>query len=220
MLGGIFVNFVIYLDSASNFKGMLKLIKEHFRRKALKEAIVERSAKQGSHQVFLNFNEISSVGFLYALESEEDFDTLNQITEEFGRCGIPFKGLVIEGAKLFKDDTQREEFAQECLDEGLTFIPNTYLNWVGVMAWQESEDAGAEIDEFFSNHFDLFISLNQKQNFTADYLTMRVDADFIAGMHNNPQLPYSLVLEYKEEDFSYSQYITSLFNFLKQVNNK
>jgi len=199
---------------------MLKLIKEYFRRKALKEAIAERSAKQNGHQVFLNLSEISLVGFVYALESEDDFDILTQITEEFLKWGIPFKGLIIEGVKLFKDDNQRDEFAQECSEEGLTFVPQTALNWVGVMAWQESEDAGVEIDEFFSNHFDLFISLNKKQNFSVDYLTMRVDADFIAGMHNNPKLPYSLVLECKDEDFSYSLYISSLLSFLKQVNNK
>ena len=198
---------------------MLKLVKDHFRRKALKEALAERSAKQNGQQIFLNFGEISSVGFLYALESDDDFDTLSQIIEEFRRWGIQFKGLVIEGTKLFKNDALREEYAQECLEDGVTFVPQSLLNWVGVMAWQESADAGAEIDEFFSNHFDLFVSLNQKQNFTVDYLTMRADADFIVGMHNNPKLPFTLVIENSKEDFSYTQYISSLFSFLKQVNN-
>lgn len=197
---------------------MLRLIKEHYRNKALKEALAVRKSRNLNKPVFLNLGNVKSIGFICCAETVDDIDEVNQITEEISKTGIPFSGLLVEGATLFKDEPLREEFAEQCRQGNIVYVPKNQFNWVGELAWQENADAGAEINEFFSNHYDLFINLNKNSNFSVDYLTLRADADFIVGMQNNPKMPFSLVLECKKEDFSYSRYLQGLFAFLTQVN--
>lgn len=197
---------------------MLRLIKEHYRNKALKEAMAVRKAKNLNNPVFLNLGNVKSIGFICCAETVDEIDEVNQITEEISKTGIKFSGLLVEGATLFKDDPLREEFVQQCSQENIVFVPKSQFNWIGELAWQENADAGAEINEFFSNHYDLFINLNRNSNFSVDYLTLRADADFIVGMHNNPKMPFSLVLECNKEGFSYSRFLSGLFAFLEKVN--
>ena len=93
---------------------MLRLIKEHYRNKALKEAMAVRKAKNLNNPVFLNLGNVKSIGFICCAETVDEIDEVNQITEEISKTGIKFSGLLVEGATLFKDDPLREEFVQQC----------------------------------------------------------------------------------------------------------
>lgn len=197
---------------------MLRLIKEHFRKRSIKEAAAARAARNLDTPVFLNLGNVKSIGFICSAESIDDLDQVNQITEEIAKTGIPYKGLLVEGVTLFKDEPLREEFAQQCSNGNIVFVPRNQFNWLGELAWQENADAGAEINDFFASHFNLFINLNKNSNFSVDYLTLRANADFIVGMHNNPKMPFSLILDCGNEEFSYSRYLLGLFDFLGKVN--
>ena len=184
---------------------MLKLVKEHKRKKIL------QSLQKQQYPVILNLKDVHTVGVLFAADSQRALDEAQEIVAELKKLKVGFCGAVVEAGKCFKNAAAREEYIEFCNGNNIDFISRDSVNWLG-----KPGDAAAP--QLEGKHFNLFIALNNCNCFTVDYLTQLVEADCIAGMHNSKRMPYTLVMEPASGDFSYSSYLKGLFDFLKTVN--
>lgn len=192
---------------------MLGWIKEYKRKKLLKSCTSREIQTD-----FINLGDISSLGFVYALTSQESVKDLMEIYRLLKAKGIPFKGLVIEGRKKFLDKgTQQgnadlEELMQSVF---LQFVPYEKLNWIGVVAPDQ-------VEEFFKSQTDVFISFNQTGCFTLDYIIAAyVDSPVRIGMENTPNIPYSMVVEGQDKTYLEPiEYLEQIFHYLNIIKTK
>lgn len=184
---------------------MLRLIKEHKRKKIL------QGVQKQQHTVILNLKDVKSVGVLFAASSQQAMEEAQEIVAVLEKLQIPFFGAVVEAGKCFKNAAARQQYMEFCNTHNIDFIPKDSLDWVG-------KPADTAAGQLCGKRFNLFLALNNCNSFAVDYLTQLIDADCIAGMHNNPRLPYTLVVEPASGEFSYSSYLNGLFDFLKSVN--
>ena len=184
---------------------MLKLIKEHKRKKLL------QSVQRQKYPVILNLRDVHTVGVLFAASSQQALEEAQEIVAVLKKLKVDFCGAVVEAGKCFKNAAAREEYIEFCNGSNIDFISRDSVNWIG-----KPGDAAAP--QLEGKHFNLFITLNNCNSFTVDYLTQLVDADCVSGMRNNSRIPCTLVVEPASGEFSYSSYLTALFDFLRSVN--
>ena len=228
---------------------MLGWIKEYKRKKLL------RSCSREVATDFINLGDVSSMGFIFAITSQESLALLMDIYKVFKSKGIPFKGLAIETRKSVFDRVVLQQ-ADEAKQNGssqngnsqngnsqggnsqggssqsgsrkprvvipqeleqamwLKVIPYEMLNWVGVI--EESE-----VEDFFKSQTDLFISFNPDGCFTLDYTFAKyVKSPMRIGMVNNPDMPFSMVVEGKDKAvLAPMDYLGQIFHYLEIIND-
>ncbi len=184
---------------------MLKLVKEYKRKKLLRNLLKPQSP------VIQNLRDVHSVGIIFVASSNQALEEAQTIVDELKKQKFSFCGAVVEYGKCFKSAVEREEYILFCNSNGIDFISRDSVNWIG----KPDDDA---VPEFLGRHFNLFISLNNCNSFTVDYLTQKADAECIVGMRSNSGMPYTLIMEPVSRDFSFSSYLNGLFDFLKRVN--
>lgn len=229
---------------------MLGWIKEYKRNKLL------RNCRKDVATDFINLGDVSSMGFIFAITSQESVALLMDIYKVFKSKGVPFKGLAIETRKnVFSREVPQtagnsqaggnsqaagnsqagensqtaensqsgatshkggkpqpvipEELAQAVW---LKVIPYEKLNWLGVVEQTEVED-------FFRSQTDLFISFNSTGCFTLDYTFANyVKSPMRIGMVNNPDMPYSMVVEGKDKSvLAPMDYLEQVFHYLDVI---
>lgn len=208
VLGGIFVNFA---------SSMIGLVREYKKKKAFAAALSARCRRDTQPPQFINFDGMRAVGFLCELEKGADMQAVADIVASFRKAGKPFRGMVLERGNAFRDEASREEFVHLCNNHKVVFADYRMFNAAGIPVepqFSERED----IKAFFDVHYDLFVNLNISGSFTQDLLALGADTRCLAGMANNPKMPYSIVVEPAKEDFSFSGYIDALFNYFKVIN--
>lgn len=203
---------------------MLGLVKEYKRKKAFAAALKAREGRNLQQPQFPVYGEMGSVGFLCELEKGGDPQMVADIVASLRKAGKPFRGMVLETGSAFKDDAAREEFAHNCNNHNVVFVDCTKFNAAGIPNEQVFSGMD-EVKAFFQVQYDLFLNLNNSGSFTLDLLALAADTKCLAGMSNNPKMPYTLVMEPSKgakeqsgEEFSFSRYIDALFNFLKTMN--
>ena len=215
---------------------MFGWIKEYKRKKLLRGCSREVATD------FFNLGDVSSMGFIFAITSQESLTLLMDIYKVFKSKGIPFKGLAIETRKnVFSrvapqqaDDAQQGARSQSGLGNSqsgagsgkaqpvipvelaqavwLKVIPYEMLNWVGVVEETEVED-------FFKSQTDLFISFNPDGCFTLDYTFAKyVKSPMRIGMVNNPDMPFSMVVEGKDKAvLAPMDFLGQIFHYLDVI---
>lgn len=212
---------------------MFGWIKEYKRKKLLK--LCRSEVATG----FINLSNITSLGFIFAITSQESLSDLMDVYRFLKFKGIPFKGLAIETQKnVFprvapqkRANSQQADGANSQQLHGakpqpvipdeiaqalcLKVIPYEKLNWVGVVDEEEVKD-------FFASQTDLFISFNSSGCFTLDHtFASYVKSPMRVGMENNPEMPYSLVFEGKDKSIlSPVDYLNQIFHYLHIIKTK
>ena len=184
---------------------MIGFIKEYKRKKLL------ASVQRVQHPVLLNFKDVHVLGILFVANSQNAMAEAVELFEALGNLNVRFSGAVVECGKCFRNHAARNEYIEFCNSHNVDFISKGAVNWVG----QPHDKAAPQLD---GKRFNLFLVMNLGNSFTVDYLTQKVEADCIVGMHNNRRMPYTLVMEPAAGDFSYSRYLEGVFDFLKKVN--
>ena len=189
---------------------MLGWIKEYQRKKLLKNCRREIATN------FINLSNITSLGFIFAITSQESLSDLMDVYRFLKFKGIPFKGLAIETQKNVLAKIAQEPLLKE-LEQALCLkvVPYEKLSWTGTV-----DDA--EVKEFFASQTDLFISFNPNRCFTIDHtFSAYVESPVRVGMENNPDIPYSLVFEGKEKTLlTPLDYLNQIFHYLHIIKTK
>ena len=182
---------------------MLGWIKEYQRKKLLKNCRREIAT------YFINLSNITSLGFIFAITSQESLSDLMDIYRYLKFKGIPFRGLVVETQKSLSIGEEIANAAE------ITAVAYDRLSWVGAVE-------GADVEEFFSKTPDLFISFNSNGNFTLDHIfAAYVKSPMRVGMENNPDMPYTLVFEGKEKSLlNPLDYLNQIFHYLNIIKTK
>lgn len=188
---------------------MLKFIKEYIRNKTL------RVKRLNPPAVFVNMQDVHSIGFLYNISTPEFLEDLNNIISFLDKKGILYYGLAIETKKGLLPQMERindmPEYIKELSIKDISFVERIHLNWIGV----PNSD---KIDEFVKREFDVFISFNDSGDFTLEYILMGIKTKFIVGMYNNPNSPYTLVLEGENKTMlGYMEYLNQIFHYLNII---
>lgn len=200
---------------------MFNCIKEYCRKK------YTRNFNSRKDIAFINLKDISSVGFLYRIGNKEDIAELLEIHNFLKKKGIRFRGLAVEGAKNVFDRVTKNTGEENGSKRGkltvvipqelaskpeFTVIPYEKLSWIGVV-----DDSLAKA--FFAEKTDLFISFNKDDNFTLNHLfATYVDSPMRAGMVNDSQVSYSIVMEGKDRSILPVQvYLNQLFYYLEII---
>ena len=196
---------------------MLGCIKEYKRKKLLKNCRREIATD------FINLGNVSSVGFIFAITSQESLTELMDIYKFLKAKGIPFKGVAVEIRKnvFSREAVQKGEKPQLVLPDELAqviwikVIPYEKLSWLGVVEEQELKD-------FFASQTDIFISFNSTGNFTLDHIfASYVESPVRIGMDNNPIMPYSMVIEGKDKTIlAPMEYLQQIFHYLEVIKTK
>lgn len=170
----------------------------------------------GTHE-FLNLKQVRNITFLYKLEEDGDIEAAKGIIKELKSTGIPVKGVVVEVAKTFKDETQRIGFSAEvCEPDGVVFIGKKELNWLGIPV-DGREKSVLEGDN------DLVIALNDNGNFTLEYLIARAKGKCVVGMENKSNMPYNVVFEQSiahKGEHAGAEYVKQLLAYLKSIESE
>lgn len=203
--------FVIFADY------MIGFLKEYKRKKAFAAVLKVREGKVMQQLQFPTYEKLGTVGFLCALEKGGDPQMVADIVASFRRAGKPFRGMVLETGCVFKDSAAREEFAHNCRNYNVVFVDYSMFNKAGIPV-EPGFSTAEEVKAFFDAQYDLFLNLNYSCSFTLDLLALGVDAKCLAGMKDNKKMPYSLIMEPCRDNFSFSRYIDTLFNYLKTIN--
>ncbi|MEG2849247.1 MAG: hypothetical protein RR880_03330, partial [Bacteroidales bacterium] len=75
-----------------------------------------------------------------------------------------------------------------------------------------------KIDKFLERDFDLFITFNNNNDFTLEYILRDIKAKFIIGMQNNPNSPYTLVMEGENKTtLNYIEYLQQIFHYMNII---
>lgn len=208
---------------------MFGWIKDYKRKKLLKSCRSEVATS------FINLSNITSLGFIFAITSQESLSDLMDVYRFLKFKGIPFKGLAIEtqknvfprvapqpGAGKSQHQLQsgarkqQPQFPEEIANAlCLKVVPYEKLSWVGVVDEEEVKD-------FFASQTDLFISFNSNGCFTLDHtFASYVKSPMRVGMENNPEMPYSLVFEGKDKSvLSPVDYLNQIFHYLHIIKTK
>lgn len=197
---------------------MLGWIKEYKRKKLLKSCTSREIQTD-----FINLGDISSLGFVFALTSQESVKDLMDIYKFLKAKGIPFKGVAVEIRKnvFSREAVQKGEKPQLVLPDELAqaiwikVIPYEKLSWLGAVEEQELKD-------FFASQTDIFISFNSTGNFTLDHIFAScVESPVRIGMDNNPIMPYSMVVEGKDKTIlAPMEYLQQIFHYLEVIKTK
>ncbi len=186
---------------------MLSVIKEYRRKKVLEQLAGVPAQKAVIH----NFEAVKNVSFVFALSGAADLAELDAVIEYLWGSGIGFRGVVVEQKSAFANNASRDDFRSRMGVAGISFVAKSDLDWIGV----------PNNADFVGKECSLFISLVREPSFTVSWIVMQAKAECIIGMENNPKLPYTFVLEPHRQgnsDFSYTDYLESLFNYLKAFN--
>ena len=197
---------------------MFGWIKDYKRKKLLKSCRSEVATS------FINLSNITSLGFIFAITSQESLSDLMDVYRFLKFKGIPFKGLAIETQKnVFPRvapqpgaGKPQPQFPEEIANAFcLKVVPYEKLSWVGVVDEEEVKD-------FFASQTDLFISFNSNGCFTLDHtFASYVKSPMRVGMENNPEMPYSLVFEGKDKSvLSPVDYLNQIFHYLHIIKTK
>ena len=197
---------------------MFGWIKDYKRKKLLKSCRSEVATS------FINLSNITSLGFIFAITSQESLSDLMDVYRFLKFKGIPFKGLAIETQKnVFPRVAPQSgagkpqpQFPEEIANAlCLKVVPYEKLSWVGVVDEEEVKD-------FFASQTDLFISFNSNGCFTLDHtFASYVKSPMRVGMENNPEMPYSLVFEGKDKSvLSPVDYLNQIFHYLHIIKTK
>lgn len=190
---------------------MINWIKEYYRKKLSRDFNRKRDSK------FLNIKDISSVGFLFDINSAESVEKLQQVCAFFGKKKLEFRGLAIETAKnVFEREVVEKGSAPKIvvpqeleLCGKIEIVPYEELSWIGVVKGEVAE-------EFFASKYDMAINLNPDGNFTLDHLfATYADSPVRAGMSNVRTMPYTIVLEGAgREILPVEEYLEQIFHYL------
>lgn len=180
---------------------MYKVIKEYFRRKALKS--VNGECGTG----LISLEKVKIAGFLYKMESAEDIEALKEVVEVFNGSSIKFSGIAAQTGKVFRSEEERAGFADFCSANNIVFIERKDIDWKGVPSMEECTP-------FLNKKYDLFLSLNDNGNYTLNYLSMFVKAGYHVGMQNNTKMPYNVVMEKSSREMPLGEYIGKVLEYL------
>ncbi len=193
---------------------MLGWIKEYYRNKLIKSCQGEVATD------FINLSNISSVGFVYDITSQDSITELLEIHNFLKKKGIPFKGLAVESVKnIFprevasKGEKPRVAIPEELVrKQELSIVPFEKVSWLGAV--EESV-----LREFFSVQSDLFISFNNTDSFTINHILLGyVKSPMRVGMVNSEQVPYSIVMEGKDKSLlPVLAYLNQIFYYLDVI---
>ena len=183
---------------------LLSLLREYKRKKLLSVQPLGKGSR------FLNIAQVDSIGWILDCTNENDLASAVEIAEFVKEFGIPFHGLVVANGKCFKNEILYRQYEEKFAQMNISILGKKQMNWVGVPK--------IPLKDFMEREYSMFLLLNPNNNFTSDFLSLKVKAQFMVGMHNNAKLPYTFVLEPDKEEFSYSRYLKSLFDYLKNIN--
>ncbi|MEF9987365.1 MAG: hypothetical protein RR919_02115 [Bacteroidales bacterium] len=188
---------------------MINFIKEYIRDKVL------RAKKSNISPKFINLEEMRSIGFMYNITSPSSFEELNKISAFLDKVGILYYGLAIEtkGGLLPQMESAKDipEFVKELEDKEILLVERLHLNWIGI-------PNAEKIDKFLERDFDLFITFNNNNDFTLEYILRDIKAKFIIGMQNNPNSPYTLVMEGENKTtLNYIEYLQQIFHYMNII---
>ena len=189
--------------------GILKYLRDKARNRALK------SKKRVSSGTFVNLQNVKTIGFLYNITSSEYKQELEEIIRILDRTGILYKGLAVESVNNLLPqsenvDTLPDE-VQWLNNNSITLIENIYVTKIGTTECDKK-------DLFLKEEFDLFISFDNADSFTMEYIVRDIKAKCIVGMHSYKNSAYTIVFEGENKStLSYSEYLVQIFHYLSVI---
>lgn len=192
---------------------MLNYIKKYYRNKLVKNIKKEEKAE------FVNLQEVSSIGFVYNIDSSDHINELLDICTFLRSVQIHFKGLVVESkigvfGKLShskKIDGELLSIETNLTDEELSVVNYKDLSWLGV-------PDSSSVTAFLQNKYDLYISFNRDNNFTLNYISHKVNARLMVGMIDYPGMLYNMVMEGKGKSvLPPVEYLKQVFHYLNII---
>ncbi len=165
--------------------------------------------KRSSDTSFINLKELSSVAFVFGVDSAEAVDELVEVCRYLKGKGLEFKGLAVETSKGILKKEDLKEWKE------LGAVAFEKLSWIGI-----PDDS--QIKDFFAGKYDLFVNFNPNGNFTLDYIFANyATSPMRAGMANDERMPYNLVVQGKEKEIlPVLQYLEQIFHYLNLMRTK
>ena len=193
---------------------MLGCIKEYYRKKLLKGCSNEVATD------FINLSNITSIGFVYNINSKEAVTELLEIHNFLKKKRIKFRGLAIESVKgvFAREAKEKGEkpvvvIPDELLEkQELLIVPFEKLSWIGVVD-------NAILNDYFTDDYTLFVSFGVEDDFTINHIMKSyVKSPMRVGMVNNEQVPYSIVMEGKDKTvLPVLSYLNQIFYYLDVI---
>ncbi len=189
--------------------GIIKYLRDKAKAKILS------SKKRVTRGAFVNLQDVRSIGFLYNITSTEYLNELSQIVDILDRSGIHYKGLAIETAKgilpQFEGLNNLPDDIQWLEDNSISYVENIYISKIGAI------DSSSK-DEFVKNEFDIFISFDNSDNFSMEYITRDIKAKSTIGMHNYKDSYFTIVFEGEDgTTLSFVEYLKQIFHYLSII---
>ena len=180
-----------------------------FLKRYLQKGIIKKCIKM-EQRAFLSFKDVSSVGFVYYMESEENLDDLKSALGILNRTDIPYTGLIIEGQKeLFS----KMNFNLENLKNKLILLNHKDISWLGL-------PSGQDLESFLELNFDMLICCGQTSNFSLEYISRVVNWGFKVGNDSSIKDLFSFVVQAPYDNkVSAEEFLKELFKYLKIIKN-
>jgi hypothetical protein len=170
-------------------------------KRALKK---ELASNQNRVAKVCNLAEAKSIGLLYKVESQEDYNHLRKFAKyikgEFGTKRVFMMGY-------WDDAKENPDFLQTKVD--FEFFTKKELNWAGI-------PRGGNIDNFLSESFDVLIDMNSYFNVPLRYLAAKSSARLKVGRFSKENEPYFDIM-IGDNKMDFENYCNELVKYLTMI---